>query len=89
MKLIFCSKCGDIFNLKPKEKRCSCGLSGGRYKNSTFAIYWGHYAIPLGLINESLSRAIEMQPRKGEGKRFDAFVIPIQSPTFERKKAAE
>ncbi len=83
MKLLFCLKCNDIFNLSDKEKVCSCGRTGGRYTNDIEAIYWGDCK-PLGFDNASLKVALITQPHQGKGKSFEAFVIPKRCPTMDK-----
>lgn len=36
MKLVYCPRCGDVFNLKTTVWRaCTCGLSGGQYATNS------------------------------------------------------
>jgi len=44
------------------------------------AVYSG--GIPLGFNNFTFLPALHGQPEKGLGRRFEAFVIPKQCPTF-------
>ena len=37
MKLLFCDRCGDIFNLDFHLKSCSCGHVKGKYDNNDAA----------------------------------------------------
>jgi hypothetical protein len=86
MKLILCKECGDVIRLITEaERHCFCGKSSGRYeKNGLDAWYKGDFAIPLGIANSSLTNAVDSQPYTGAGKYFEAFVIPILCPTFEK-----
>ena len=60
MKLIHCSKCGDVVKLRVGEvHRCRCGASGGLYTDDTLATIWGPYCNPLALANE------DMNPMRG------------------------
>lgn len=85
MKLLFCTQCLDIFNLTLKEKKCSCGKSGGQYIDELNAVYWGK-CIPLGITNNSFIDAANNQPESGMGKEFTAFVIPRECDTFTKGK---
>jgi hypothetical protein len=81
MKLIYCSLCHDIIRLRRQVTTCKCGLSHGTYLNDLNAVYSGD-AIPLGIDNSSFIDALKNQPKKGQGVRFEAFVIPFECATF-------
>lgn len=83
MKLIFCTKCYDVIKLDSKLRKCKCKKSGGRYLDDLNAEYWGD-SIPLGFDNHSLVEAISSQPIQGNGKKFEAFVIPLICPTMKK-----
>ena len=83
MKLLYCEKCHDVFNLTGRVKACFCGETGGRYLDNLNAEYWGPCK-PLGFANKSFVEALLNQPLFDEGKRFTAFVIPHQCPTMEK-----
>ena len=85
MKLIFCPHCQDIVKLHEQITVCVCGKSWGRYTNGLHARYSGD-AVPLGLSNVSLVKAINNQPESGDGECFEAFVISKTCPTFRRVK---
>ena len=91
MKLLFCRKCQDVFKLAADyERTCKCGAVGGKYlEDGWHAVYWGVDAVPIGFANGTLGEAIRNQPIKGDGKRFQAFVIPKQCPTFKRLKQTD
>jgi hypothetical protein len=82
MKLLYCSSCGDIFNLTKTTKACSCGAVSGKYKDNLTAEYTGRGAIPIGFANSTFIDAVRCQPLRGAGKEFVAFVIPTICPTF-------
>ncbi len=84
MKMLFCIECNDIFNLQKKEKTCSCGKTGGKYTDNVNAVYWGFHAVPLGFTNNSFKEALIKQPNDGLGSRYEAFIIPKNSPTMKR-----
>lgn len=83
MKLVRCNECLDIVKLVLTEKRiCHCGKSGGYYKDSLNAVYWGP-ATPLGFDGASWNDALRNQPKSGpEGALFTAFIIPKKCPTM-------
>lgn len=82
MKLLWCPKCKDVFNLVgDRWKMCSCGQARGRYIDNVNAVYSG--GMPLGFNNYSFNPAINGQPQRGLGRRFEAFVIPKECPTME------
>ena len=86
MKLIYCSKCGDVVRLiKDKMRKCKCKACSGQYVNNLDAWYEGEWCIPLGFNNFSLIHALRNQPQDGMGTRFEAFVIPKECPTFDIK----
>jgi len=85
MKLIFCPYCQDIVKLHRRLTICGCGRSFGAYLDELKAVYAGD-AIPLGINNKSMAGAIKTQPASGQGKYFEAFVIPKKCPTFTKVK---
>jgi hypothetical protein len=82
MKLLLCKNCGDIFNLSENEKTCKCRKTKGRYIDRLNAVYSGAYAVPLGILNHSIRKAIFNQPDNGMGYNFEAFVIPKECDTM-------
>jgi hypothetical protein len=62
---------------------CKCTKSYGRYVNNISAEFAGP-CVPIGISNQSLSKAIRDQPLFGLGKIFEAFTVPIVSKTFKR-----
>ncbi len=69
MKLLMCTGCGDIFNLRRRLKTCSCGQVVGRYINDLEAeVNGGGVALAIG--NGSLHKAVvestwmKIDPRK-------------------------
>ena len=81
MKLIFCPKCEDIRKLSYDLRRCSCGEAWGYYRDDGLNAVIGGGAIPLGIENSSLIRALKVRPIDGMGSRFVAFVIPEKCST--------
>lgn len=86
MKLILCKNCKSIVSASrtTPPNKCDCGESYAYYKDKINAVYGGRYAIPLGIANNSLDKAIENQPKEGDGYRFNAFVIPENCATFKK-----
>ena len=76
MKLIFCPNCHDIISLRWELRRCSCGESWGYYRDDGINSVIGGGAIPLGIANDSFTKALKNRPTHGQGERFEAFVIP-------------
>lgn len=91
MKLLMCLKCGDIFNLTRREKKCSCGKTKGLYINNLDAEYSGE-AQAIGISNPSFRQAYLIQQLEDEVKKplsecckgveFTAFFIPKQATTL-------
>ena len=81
MKLLYCKRCHDIFRLFFARQDCGCGAVSGAYLDNERVEYSGP-AVPLGIANSSFGAAVESQPASGDGKVFDAFVIPKQCDTF-------
>ena len=81
MKLIFCPKCEDIRKLAYDLRRCACGEAWGYYRDDGLNAVVGGGAIPLGIENSSLVKALKNRPVDGMGARFEAFVIPEKCPT--------
>jgi hypothetical protein len=88
MKLLLCTKCGDVRALRPiRWTRCYCRKSRGRYSTNIHAEVAGPRALLLGFHNASLRAAVwrELADRKTGiardlGHVFEAFVIPHASP---------
>lgn len=85
MKLIYCPHCQDIVKLRKQVTICKCGRSFGSYFDDLQATYSGD-AIPLGITNSSLIKALKNQPASGDGEEFVTFVIPKECPTFKQLK---
>jgi hypothetical protein len=89
MKLLYCRRCKDIITLGPQLRGCLCGGVKGMYADELHAQYTGVFAVPIGILNNSLEAAVKAQlkkdtdDRKG-GVRFEAFVIPQVCATMER-----
>lgn len=86
MKLLLCKNCNDIFNLDYLEKSCRCGFTRGKYLDQRLAEYFGEYAVPIGIANDSLINAIKNQQNEGMGELFKAFVIPVICSTFRKNE---
>lgn len=87
MKLLFCTNCNDLFSLDLSLKKCSCGETKGKYKDHVNAVYWGIYAVPVGMSNHSFFEAIRKQTESGDGIEFKSFVIPVKCNTFEKAES--
>lgn len=86
MKLIYCRKCKDVVRLFPgKVRKCRCGSSSGKYTDGRNAWYKGDRAVPLGIVGYDLLLSIALQPDSGRGTPINAFVIPKECETFEKK----
>ena len=77
MKLIHCSKCGDVITLRTNlPRRCICGSSGGLYTDQMNATVWGPYCDPLALANEDLKPTVSGAPyRAGTTELIRAWWI--------------
>lgn len=81
MKLLYCLKCGDVFNMKEHvEKKCDCGETGGKYVSHNDAIYYGP-SVAFGIGSGSFWDAINSRPDHGcceekmRGADFIAFIL--------------
>ena len=94
MKLLMCTECNDIFNLKYKTKACTCGKTEGRYVDDLNATYSGP-AIPIGFANASFLEASRRQTfmnileqdskdSRKPGAEFVAFIIPEWATSLEK-----
>ena len=89
MKLLYCRKCGDMFNLSLSRKSCSCGEVSGKYTDDVNAVYSGLNAIPFCFGNYSFANAAKKQtiqdsaePSEFYGQRFEAWICPANSTSF-------
>ena len=80
MKLVYCPTCQDLVRLYREDRQCKCGQSGGHYEaNGRDAVLWGK-AIPFGLDNWELGRALQRRPESSLGQAITFFIIPKISP---------
>jgi hypothetical protein len=79
MKLILCPHCGDIVKLFREARSCRCGRSSGWYDDDEVTAIIDGEAIPMGIGNWSLERAVRLRPAGGLGERVDMWVVPINS----------
>lgn len=97
MKLLFCKKCKDAFNLQEQIKRCSCGAIEGRYTDSENAEYSGD-AISFAVDNNSFRARASESPDSlanqiydswySEGK-IQAWILQEGMPNFDSIKQVE
>lgn len=85
MKLLFCLKCSDLFNLDYEVKACSCKKTKGQYTDELNAWYEGP-CIPVGISNPSLSEAMRNQTITENGPKVDTWIVPQKSKTMVRRK---
>lgn len=81
MKLLFCTKCGSIRNVKRTPTTCECGEVVAQYLSDSVSCQWNGKGELLGFTNSSLIAALRDQRAKGDrsdgmGREFVAFVIP-------------
>lgn len=81
MKLILCNQCNDLLRLTYDIRNCKCGASSFVYIDHLNAIYSGP-CIPLGIDNESLSKAVHRRDTVLHNNSFTAFVVSDDSETF-------
>jgi hypothetical protein len=88
VKLLFCLECQDVIRIFPKEiRQCRCGkVRGGYLDDGLNAEYSGESAVPLAFLNSSFGKAVAYRPQKGEGLRFEAFVVPVKCDSFIKKE---
>ena len=93
MKLLYCRKCGDLFNLSLSRKSCSCGEVSGKYTDDVNAVYKGINAIPFCFGNHSFAHAAKKQvvqdkaePNEFYGQRFESWICPANSTSFTKEE---
>lgn len=86
MKLILCPHCYDIVKLYSEARTCLCGKSSGWYDDDGVTAVIDGSAIPIGISNTSLERAVRLRPANGRGESFDAWVVPINSENIRRSE---
>lgn len=75
MKLLYCHKCNDLIRLQPEERKCSCGLTSGKYLYRRYAEYSGDYAVPLWLDDSKIKLAARNWGNKGRAEALNLHVI--------------
>ena len=81
MKLLYCPRCEDVIKLTQNVRYCECKKSSGKYLfDGLNAEVYGE-AVPLGFANSSFTSALRERPKSGDGRRFEAFVIPLNCGT--------
>lgn len=102
MKLLYCRKCGDAFNLSTERtKSCSCGRTQGKYLDADpgNAEYSGDEAIPFAVDNfsffarsgsgEGSQQANDFYDSlHGKGK-IQCWILREGNPNFETIKKIE
>jgi hypothetical protein len=84
MKLVYCKECCDVFKIGYELKKCECGESWGQYDDDGLNARYAGAAVPLGIHNASLGKALRNQPLVGKGQPFQAFVIPEICDTYRK-----
>lgn len=79
MKLVLCIRCSDVFKLEYELRRCRCGKSEGAYIDDKRAWYRGRNAVPIGLDNNGIRRAVVHGDRRLEMDENGQIVV---SPTL-------
>lgn len=59
MKLLLCLRCGDVVQLRPEPRSCSCGHSTGRYLADLSTVEQTEGSVSLALHNHDLRAALE------------------------------
>ena len=87
MKLLLCLECQDVFKCSTKRvRKCACGKTKGKYEKDGIHAWYSGPCVPFGLANNSLVDAIKKpEPTDRWGHRFEAFIIPQNSDTFENR----
>jgi hypothetical protein len=76
VKLLICTKCGQIFNLEFHVKYCGCGQTFGKYLEDGDSVEISPKAVCLGVDNKQLISAIKNRTYKEEYVRnFNAWVF--------------
>ena len=78
MKLILCPECMCIFRLSRDLKRCDCGISYGKYVDSSKVVI-SNSAVALAIHNEHLVIAYQKYKSAMEGKNNKRWATPIKS----------
>lgn len=82
MKLLFCPNCQDVIKLVKAERRyCLCKKSSGQYREDGLNAEIYGDAIPLGIDNTSLQRALFNRKPTGRGVKLNSFVIAKKCST--------
>ena len=83
MKLLFCKKCNDVVALRRAPRSCQCEASWGSYRKDLLHASYSGPCIPLGFNNADFTNALREFPFEGaRGVLFEAFVIPVNAPTY-------
>jgi hypothetical protein len=85
LKLLYCTECHTVFNLRKHLKSCECGKTSGIYQEDGLHAEYEGPCIPLGFANGDFRYAVEHQPEVPMGKKFTAFVIEKQCPTMHKR----
>ena len=85
MKLLYCPHCHDVFRLFKFPKSCECHRTWGYYKGTGSLIEISAGAIPIGISDIGLHKALEERPDDGLGAVFEAYVIPRDCKNIEER----
>ena len=77
MKLLLCTKCGDLFKLHSRKKKCSCKICSGKYMDEINVEVSGPCLV-LGVDNNEIIRAIHVKESMKSLKKedyLDSYVL--------------
>lgn len=89
MIILICSKCHEVTALTSRGRRsCPCGATHGSVKGDKMTI--SAAALPIGLANDSILRALADPPQEGEwGVPLEALILPLNRFTIEGKHGSD
>lgn len=89
MKLFYCNQCDDVVKFVEVKRKCRCGKSWGQTLSDRLHAIYGGPAVPIGLDNMTLLRAMANRPQDGFGLGFLAWVMPFQCDRAKQVSARE
>jgi hypothetical protein len=88
MKLLYCYKCNDIVRLQTEERKCSCGLTSGKYLYRRYAEYSGDYAVPLWINDAMIKKSARKWGDKGRAVGVSLHFINRGDQHYAKKRVS-
>ncbi len=84
MKLILCSRCHDVVRLTSERRPCRCGAVAGKYLDDDWHAVYSGPAVPIGIDNIGLGKAITEWGTEGEELPINCWIMRKDYAVFKK-----